>query len=83
VGTGASGKKMPIFWLFVVVELLRFVQLFVTPWTAAHQASLSVTISGSLLKLLSIRVDDAIQLSYPLLPTSPALNLSQHQGLFK
>ena len=57
---------MPILWLFVVVQLLRFVQLFVTPWTAAHWASLSVTISGSLLKLLTIRVDDAIQLSYPL-----------------
>ena len=30
------------------------VQLFVTPWTAAHQASLSFTISWSLLKLMSI-----------------------------
>ena len=29
-------------------------QLFVTPWTAAHQASLSFTISWSLLKLMSI-----------------------------
>ena len=66
----------------VVVQLLTHVQLFVTPWTAAHQASLSITISGSLLKLLSIQVDDAIQLSYPLLPTS-ALNLSQHEGLFR
>ena len=30
------------------------VQLFVIPWTAAHQASLSFTISWSLLKLMSI-----------------------------
>ena len=30
------------------------VQLFVTPWTAAHQASLSITNSQSLLKLMSI-----------------------------
>ena len=30
------------------------VQLFATPWTAAHQASLSITISRSLLKLMSI-----------------------------
>ena len=30
------------------------VQLFVTPWTAAHQASLSFTISQSLLKFVSI-----------------------------
>ena len=29
-------------------------QLFVTPWTAAHQASLSLTISQSLLRLMSI-----------------------------
>ena len=64
------------------VQSLSHVWLFVTPWTAAHQASLSITISGSLLKLLSIQVDDAIQLSYPLLPTS-ALNLSQHEGLFR
>jgi len=33
---------------------LRCVQLFVTPWTAAHQASLSITNSRSLLKLKSI-----------------------------
>ena len=38
---------------FVVVQLLSRVHLFVTPWTAAHQASLSFTISRSLLKLMS------------------------------
>ena len=37
---------------FVVVQLLSCVQLFVTPWTAAHQASLSFTVSRSLLKLM-------------------------------
>ena len=36
------------------VQSLSRVQLFVTPWTAAHQASLSFTISWSLLKLMSI-----------------------------
>ena len=36
------------------VQLLSHVQLFVTPWTAAHQASLSITSSWSLLKLRSI-----------------------------
>ena len=30
------------------------VRLFATPWTAAHQASLSITLSQSLLKLMSI-----------------------------
>ena len=39
-----------------VVQLLSHVQLFVTPRTAAHQASLSPTISWSLLKLTSIEL---------------------------
>ena len=38
----------------VVVQLLSCVRLFVTPWTVAHQASLSITNSWSLLKLMSI-----------------------------
>ena len=38
----------------VIVQLLSCVQLFATPWTAAHQASLSFNISWSLLKLTSI-----------------------------
>ena len=37
-----------------LVQLLSRVQLFVTPWTAPCQASLSITHSWSLLKLLSI-----------------------------
>ena len=36
------------------VQLLSHVRLFVTPWTAACQASLSITNSRSLLKLMSI-----------------------------
>ena len=39
---------------FVVVQLLSHVQLFVTPWTAAHQASLAFTSSWSLLKFMFI-----------------------------
>jgi len=39
---------------FSSVQLLSCVQLFVTPWTAAHQASLSITNSQSLPKLMSI-----------------------------
>ena len=42
------------FITIVVVQLLSYVQLFVTQWTAAYQASLSFTISRSLLKLTSI-----------------------------
>ena len=36
------------------VQSLNHVRLFVTPWAVAHQASLSFTISRSLLKLMSI-----------------------------
>ena len=38
----------------LLFELLSRVHVFVTPWTAAHQASLSFTISCSLLRLRSI-----------------------------
>ena len=38
-----------------VVQSISHVQLFATPWTAAFQASLSVTNSQSLLKLMSIK----------------------------
>ena len=40
---------------FSPVQLLSHVQLFATPWTAPHQASLSITNSQSLLKLMSIK----------------------------
>ena len=40
--------------LFSSVQFLSHVQLFLIPWTAAHQASLSITNSRSLLKLMSI-----------------------------
>ena len=41
---------------FSSVQSLSCVRLFVTPWTAAHQASLSITNSQSLLKLMSIKL---------------------------
>ena len=53
-----------------VVQLLSHVQLFMTPWTAAHQASLSFTISWSLLKLMSIEfvmLSNHLILCHPLL----------------
>ena len=40
--------------LISTVQSLSCVQLFETPWTAARQASLSITNSQSLLKLMSI-----------------------------
>ena len=39
---------------FSSVQLLSHVRLFATPWIAAHQASLFITNSRSLLKLMSI-----------------------------
>ena len=42
--------------LQVDVQSLSHVQLFVTPWTAAHQVSLSFTISWNLLKLMSFEL---------------------------
>ena len=41
---------------FFVVQLLSHVWLFATPWTTARQASLSFTISQSLLKLMSVEL---------------------------
>ena len=42
--------------LFSSVQSLSHVQLFVTPWTTAHQASLAITNSQSLLNLMSIEL---------------------------
>ena len=41
-------------FVLVPVQSVSYVQLFVTPWTAAHQASLSSTNFRSLLRLMSI-----------------------------
>ena len=42
--------------LFIVVQSLSHVWLFVTPWTTAHQASLSLIISQNFLTLMSIEL---------------------------
>ena len=70
--------------LFFVVQSLSCVQHFATPWTPAHQASLSFPISWSLLKLMSMEsviLSNHLILCCPLFP--PVLSLSQHQGLFQ
>ena len=43
------------FFQFSLVQLLSHIQLFATSWTAAHQASLSITNTRSLLKLMPIK----------------------------
>ena len=71
-------KSKPITY---VVQSLSHVWLFVTPWTAA-----GFPVLHHLPKFAQNhvhRVGDAIQLFPPLLlPSPPALNLSQHQSLF-
>ena len=54
----------------VVVQLLSHFQLFVTPWPAEHQASLSTIIFQSLLKLMSIEL---VMLSNHLILCHPLL----------
>ena len=71
--------------MFSSVQLLSRVWLFVTPWTAARQASLSIQHQLPELAQIHVnRVGDAIQPSHPLSsPFPPVFNLSQHQGLFQ
>ena len=57
-------------YFFSSVQLPSCVWLFATPRTAAHQASLSITKSHSLLKLMSI---ESVMLSNDLIPCHPLL----------
>ena len=72
--------------IFSSVQPFSCVRLFATPWTAAHQASLSITISRSLLKLMSIESvmpSNSLILCHPLLlclqsfPASGSFPVSQ------
>ena len=60
------------------VQLLSHVQLFATPWTAAHQASLSITNAQSLLKLMSTEL---VMPSYYLILCHPLLLPSIFPGI--
>ena len=53
-GPWKHGVEGPALSVIVVVQSLSRVRLFVTPWTAACQASLSFTVSQSWLRLMSI-----------------------------
>ena len=66
----------------VVFQSFICVLLFVNPWTATCQASLSFTICRSLVKVMSV-VGKALQLSHPLSsPSPPVFNHSQHPVIF-
>ena len=71
-GRGSASPDSCIFpYAVAVVQLLSLaLQLFANPWTAAHQASLSFTISHSRLKLMSAELlmpSDHLTLYHPLL----------------
>ena len=68
------------------VHLLSNIQLFETPWTAAHQALLSFTNSQSLLKLMSIESvmpSNHLILCHPLLPHSifPSIRVFSNESV--
>ena len=72
------------------VHWLSHVRLFVTPWTAAHQASLTITNSWSLLKLMSIdtmvKPSNHLTLCCPLLlPPSifPSIRVFSNESVFR
>ena len=54
--TDVENMAFVLNWIFSSVQSLSRVQLFATPWTAARQASLSITNSQSLLKFMSIEL---------------------------
>ena len=63
-------KDHTVIHIFSSVQLLSRVRLFATPWTAAVQASLSITNSRSLFKLMSIELvmpSNHLTLYHPLL----------------
>ena len=70
------------------VQWLSRVRLFVTPWTAARQAFLSITNSQSLLKLMSIKSvmpSNHLILCRPLLPPSifPSIRVFSKESILR
>ena len=58
--------------MYVVVQLLSHIWLFLTPWTAAHRAPISIPISQSLLKFMWTEL---VMLSNHLILCCPLLTL--------
>ena len=67
---GAPQDEAGLTRKFETSHVSKCVQLFVTTWTATHQASLSSTVSWSLLKLTSI---ESVMLSSHLILCHPLL----------
>ena len=76
-------------WWFSSVQSLSCVQLFVTPWTAACKASLSITNSQSLLKLMSIvsvMPSNHLILCHPFLllpPIPPSIRVFSNESILR
>ena len=78
-------KRLWKFWYITSVQLLSCVWFFATPWTTAHQASLSITNSQRLPKLMSIESvvpSNHLILYHPILlpqsfPASGSFQMSQ------
>ena len=73
---------------FSLVQLLSRVRLFATPWIAARQASLSITNSWSLLKLMStesVMPSSHLILCRPLLlpPTPPSIRVFSNESTLR
>ena len=77
-----------MFFWFSSVQSLSHIWLFVTPWTAALQASLSITNSQSLLKLMSfesVMPSNHLILCRPLLPPSifPSIRVFSNESVLR
>ena len=74
---------------FSSIQSLSHVQLFVTPWTAAPQTSLSITSSQSLLKVMFIELvmpSNHLILCHPLLllpSVSPSIRVFSNESLLR
>ena len=74
---------------FSSVQPLSHVRLFATPWIAARQASLSITNSRSLLKLMSIEMvmpSSHLIFCHPLLrlpPIPPSIRIFSHESTLR
>ena len=76
-------------WAFSSVQLLSRDWLFATPWTSAHQASLSITNSQNLPKLMSIELvmpSNHLILCHPLLflpPIFPSIRIFSNESVLR
>ena len=82
-GENPGSLQDELLWSPVVVQSLSHARLFLTPWSAECQASLSFTVSQSLFIPMCIKLVMPCNHLVLCCPLSPALKLSQHQGLFQ